>query len=106
MVQKLYQEGFAQIRTKKDRYKFAEEMIQNLTTKLLKGWIRTDDSSVQVVYVDDLEYHQAAQVYGHKRQANKNIRFFASEYVSLQKNTRAKKTYESYRGAITKISKN
>jgi len=100
MVRKRYQEGFAQIRTKKDRYKFGEELINNLTAKLLKGWNPTDDSSVQVVYVDDLEYHTAAQVYGRKRQANKNVRFYASEYVTLQKSIKAKKTYESYRGKL------
>ena len=100
MKRKRYQDALAQIRTKKERYKFAEEEIKNLTAKLLKGWIPPDDITTQVVYVDDLEYHQAAQVYGRKRKANKNIRFYASEYTTLQKNTKAKKTYESYRGKI------
>ena len=62
----------------------------------MKGWIPSDDSGKQVVYVDDLEYHTAAQVYGRKRKSNKNIRFFASEYTTLQKSIKAKKTYESY----------
>lgn len=100
MKRKRYQEGFAQLRTKKERYKFGEELINNLTAKLLKGWIPTDDTNKQIVYVDDLEYHQAAQIYGRKRKANKNVRFYASEYVTLQKNTKAKKTYESYRGKL------
>lgn len=100
MVRKRYQDGFAQLRTKKERYKLGEELVNNLTAKLLKGWIPTDDTNKQVVYVDDLEYHQAAQIYGRKRKANKNIRFYASEYVTLQKNTKAKKTYESYRGKL------
>lgn len=100
MIRKRYQDGFAQLRTKKDRYKFAEDLINNLTSKLLKGWIPSDDSGKQVVYVDDLEYHTAAQVYGRKRKSNKNIRFFASEYTTLQKSIKAKKTYESYRGKL------
>jgi len=99
MKRKRYQEGFAQL-TKKERYKFAEEQIDNLTAKLLKGWIPPDDTNTQIVYVDELEYHQAAQTYGRKRKANKNVRFYASEFVTLQKNTKAKKTYESYRGKL------
>lgn len=39
-------------------------------------------------------------VYGRKRKANKNVRFYASEYTTLQKNTKSKKTYESYRGKL------
>lgn len=104
MVRKRYQEGFAQLRTKKERYAFAEELKSNLLAKLQKGWIPTDDTSVQVVYVDDLEYHQAAVVYGRKRKANKNIRFYASEYLTLQKNSKAKKTYESYRGKLREFA--
>lgn len=100
MHRKRYQDGFADLKTKKERYKFAEELSNNLSSKLLKGWIPTDDTSTQVVYVDDLEYHQAAQTYGRKRKANKNVRFYASEFVTLQKNTKAKKTYESYRGKL------
>lgn len=100
MHRKRYQDGFAELKTKKERYKFAEELCNNLSAKLLKEWIPTDETNKQVVYVDDLEYHQAAQIYGRKRKANKNIRFYASEYTTLQKNTKAKKTYESYRGKI------
>lgn len=100
MVRRRYQEGFAQLRTKKERYKYAEDLSNNLSAKLLKGWIPIDDTNKQIVYVDDLEYHQAAQIYGRKRKANKNIRFYASEYTTLQKNTKSKKTHESYRGKI------
>jgi site-specific recombinase XerD len=100
MVRKRYQDGFSQLPTKKERYAFAEELKKNLLAKLEKGWIPPDDTSVQVVYVDDLEYHQAALAYGRKRKANKNIRFYASEYLTLQKNSKAKKTYESYRGKL------
>jgi len=100
MKRKRYKEGFAALRTKKARYEFAEEEIKNITAKLLQGWTPLQDSTIQVVYVDELEYHQAAQVYGRNRKANKNIRFYASEYVAVQKNTKAKKTYESYRGKL------
>lgn len=104
MKRKRYQDGFAQLRTKKERYMFAEELIQNLSAKLNRGWIPPDDDKAnQVVYIDELEYHQAAQVYGRKRKANKNIRFYASEYINLVKNTKAKKTFESYRGKIREL---
>jgi site-specific recombinase XerD len=100
MKRKRYQTGFAELGTKKARYQFADELIKNLSAKLERGWIPTDDKNNQVVYVDELEYHQAAQLYGRRRKANKNIRFYASEYISLVKDTKAKKTFESYRGKI------
>lgn len=101
MKRKRYQDGFAELRTKKAREAYADELIKSLLAKLERGWIPPDDDSVnQVVYVDELEYHQAAQVYGRKRKANKNIRFYASDYITLIKNSKAKKTFESYRGKI------
>ena len=103
MKRKRYQEGFAELRTKKARIEYADIQIKNLTAKLLKGWIPTDDDTTQVVYNDDLEYHVAAQVYGRKRKSNKNIRFYASEYTTLQANTKSKKTAESYRGKLREL---
>lgn len=101
MKRKRYQEGFAEIRTKKGRYQFAETLIKNLTAKLNRGWIPPDDDKKnQVVYTDELEYHEAAKMYGRRRKANKNIHFYASEYITLIKESKAKKTFESYRGKI------
>lgn len=100
MKRKRYQEGFAELRTKKERYRLADDLIKNYTAKLTRGWIPPNDVKNQVVYEDELEYHVAAQVYGRKRKANKNIRFYASEYTARVKSTKAKKTYESYRGKI------
>lgn len=98
MVRRRYHEGFATIKTKKGRIEHAKKVILELTEKLLKGWIPEDDATM--VYVDELEYHQAAQVYGRRREAIKNIRIYASDYITLMKNTKAKKTFESYRGKI------
>ena len=102
MVRKRYFEGFAELRTRKARLALAEELIKKYTQKLVSGWIPPDDAE-QVAYVDELEYHQAAQVYGRRREANKNIRFYASEFITLIKNTKAKKTFESYRGKIREL---
>lgn len=100
MKRKRYQEGFAQLRTKKARNELAETLIKSITAKLQRGWTPLDENNNQVVYVDELEYHVAAQVYGRKRKANKNIRFYGSEYITNIKETKAKKTFESYRGKI------
>ncbi|WP_372775681.1 tyrosine-type recombinase/integrase [Mangrovibacterium sp.] len=100
MKRKRYQEGFAELRTKKARIELADVLIKSISAKLQRGWTPLDDSNNQVVYVDELEYHQAAMVYGRKRKANKNIRFYASEYITQIKDTKAKKTFESYRGKI------
>jgi len=102
MKRKRYYDGFAELRTKKKRIEYSEKLIKELTEKLERGWIPLDDI-VTVVYVDELEYHQAAQVYGRRRETLKNIRFYASEYITLIKNTKAKKTFESYRGKIREL---
>jgi site-specific recombinase XerD len=99
MVRKRYCEGFTELSTRKARVDFATKVIADLTEKLLKGWIPDDDTTM-VPYVDELEYHQAAKVYGRRREAVKNIRIYASDYITLMKNTKAKKTFESYRGKI------
>jgi site-specific recombinase XerD len=100
MKRKRYQEGFAELRTKKARLELAETLIKSITAKLQRGWTPLDDSNNQVVYVDELEYHVAAKAYGRKRKANKNVRFYGSEYIAHIKDTKAKKTFESYRGKI------
>lgn len=100
MKRKRYQTGFAELRTKKARQEYAEDLIKNLSAKLERGWIPPDDTNNQIVYVDELEYHHAALIYGRRRSANKNIRYYASDYISMVKNTKAKKTLESYRGKI------
>jgi len=101
MKRKRYQEELTLLATKKERYAKAEELIKLYTAKLLRGWTPLDDEKEnQVVYTDELEYHQAAQVYGRKRKANKNIRFYASEYMTMIKATKARKTFESYNGKI------
>ena len=99
MKRKRYRDGFAKLKTRKARNEFAEKLIKDLTDRLKGGWNPLDDIE-QVAYVDELEYHQAAQVYGRKRESIKNIHFYGSEYITLMKNTKAKKTFESYRGKI------
>ncbi|MFV0377129.1 MAG: tyrosine-type recombinase/integrase [Mangrovibacterium sp.] len=104
MKRKRYQEEISALKTKKARKELADEMINNLTAKLLRGWTPLDDEREnQVVYTDELEYHEAARVYGRKRKANKNIEFYANEYITLIKNTKAKKTFESYRGRLRSL---
>lgn len=100
MKRKRYQEDLSLLNSKKDRYQLADQLIKMYTAKLERGWIPPDDVKNQVVYEDELEYHVAAQIYGRKRKANKNIRFYGSEYIARIKATKAKKTYESYRGKI------
>lgn len=104
MKRKRYQVEITSLKTKKARYAMAEEIIKNLTAKLNRGWTPLDDEKQnQVVYTDELEYHEAARVYGRKRKANKNIEFYANEYATLIKNTKAKKTFETYRGRLRSL---
>ena len=102
MVRKRVYDGFPELVTGKERIDYAKKIIKELTNKLNKGWIPEDDTT-QVPYVDQLEYHQAAKVYGRRKEAVKNIRIYASDYITLVKNTLAKKTFESYRGKIREL---
>lgn len=102
MKRKRYRQGFSELKTRKARNEHAEKLIKEYTEKLKAGWNPLDDSE-QVAYVDELAYHQAAQVYGRKRESIRNIRFYGSEYITLMKSTKAKKTYESYRGKVRKL---
>ena len=99
MKRKRYRNGFSELKTRKARNEHAEKLIKDLAERLKAGWNPLDDIE-QVPYVDELEYYQAAQVYGRKRESIKNIRFYGSEYITLMKNTKAKKTFESYRGKV------
>ncbi len=99
MKRKRYKAGFSSLNTKKARIDYSKKLICELTEKLNAGWNPLDDIE-QVAYVDELEYHQAARAYGRKRESIKNIHFYGSEYITLMKGTKAKKTYESYRGKI------
>lgn len=103
LTRKRYQKEISALKTKKARYDMAEKLCRELLAKLNRGWLPGDDTSQQVVYVDEIEYHQAAQTYGRRRKANKNIRFYASEYITLIKHSKAKKTFESYRGKIREL---
>lgn len=102
MKRKRYQEEFTPIRTKKARYELAEKMIKDFTKKLNCGWIPPDDE--KIIYVDELQYHEAARIYGRKRKANKNIRFYASEYMKKVKGTKAPKTHKTYQAQIRKFT--
>lgn len=104
MKRKRYQDGFANLRTKKERYEYAEKLCREISLKQQKGWSPLEDIKNSVVYVDDLEYHQAALMYGRKRKSNKTARYFASEFTTLQKALKSKKTYESYRGKLREFT--
>lgn len=99
LKRKRYKSGFQKLKTRKARYEHARVLMSELTDKLNAGWNPMDDIE-KVVYLDELEYHQAARIYGRRREGIKSLRYWGSEYITLMKGTKAKKTHESYRGKI------
>lgn len=102
MVRKRYQEEFTPLKTTEERYAHAKKRCKELERKLKRGWIPPDDN--KVIYTDELKYHEAARVFGRKRHSNKNIQFFASQYIKEVKKSRSNKTHKSYRSHIRKLN--
>ncbi len=102
MERKRYGKGFAELKTKKARYEYADTLIKQFTAKLKNGWTPSDDD--KIVYSDELAYHETARIYGRKRKANKNIRYYASDFLKQVKGTRAKKSHETYQSHIRKFT--
>jgi len=85
--------------SEKDRRSKAEKIIKKLTQKLQNGWNPFDDTE-PVIYEDQIEYFQAARVYGRARKSNNILRKHLSDFL-VEMNAQVKpKTYESYQSKI------
>lgn len=97
-------EGFETIleKTKKStiekRTTFAQTIIDEYTEKLKNGW--TPFKEEAVIYEDEIDYHNLAQVYGRKKKGNITIRGVLSAFLSSKKREVRPKTFESYQSKI------
>jgi integrase len=93
MKRKRISDGFDNLKSREVKG-YAQKIIDELTKKLKNGWTPWDDGLV--IYEDQIEYHNAATVYGRKRKENKTLRSILSDFLLDTKKRVKPKTYESY----------
>ncbi|MCX6231169.1 MAG: tyrosine-type recombinase/integrase [Bacteroidetes bacterium] len=76
-------EGFNNCKNDNERRKHGENLIVEYTEKLKSGWSPFNDKE-NVIYSDQLEYHNFIERFNTKRKAAKNTRFFLNEYISIK----------------------
>lgn len=84
-----------------ERYDVARTLIKELSEKLETGWTPAQEQTAS--YKDQLEYSQKQRLRKAMRKyqkGHKTIHYHASKFIELMHHTKAKKTYESYRGKI------
>lgn len=78
------------------RRKIAANTIENLTTKLKKGWTPFSDDT-EAIYEDQLQYKSIAEIYGKQRANNTTFRMYASQFIELKKKEQVEeKTVQTY----------
>lgn len=84
------------------RNKKANEIIEGLNAKLKAGW--TPFSDTEFEFVDNLEYHATAQIYGRMKASKRNLAFVESLFLELKKPEFKPKTYGSYQSKLRKLA--
>ncbi len=88
-------EGFKLCNNDAERQKLGESLIISYTEKLKTGWSPLFDKE-NIIYSDQLEYHNLNEHFTKLRKASKNTRFFLNEYLSAKKQGLKEKTYSTY----------
>nr|WP_321409360.1 tyrosine-type recombinase/integrase [uncultured Carboxylicivirga sp.] len=86
------------LETIQERQKHAQSIINEYTYKLKNGWTPFKDEDV--IYEDEIDYHNLAQIYGRKKKSNITIRSLMSDFLTYRKREVKPKTYESYQSKI------
>lgn len=90
--------GLHKIKDQKARYQEANKIISEYTEKLKAGWtpLLQDD----VIYSDDLRYHNVAKMFGRKKAGNKTFNYFANEYIDKKTIGLQEETVSTYRSRL------
>ncbi|MHC1707460.1 MAG: tyrosine-type recombinase/integrase [Bacteroidales bacterium] len=95
-------EGLTQ-KTKRDRYKAAERLIQNINHKLRKGWNPLQDVT-EDLYEDQVE-DDSLNLYRTLRKTNKTLVYYTNEFLTLKTPNVSGATYTTYKSKF-RITKN
>lgn len=87
-------ERFKQIDTAKKRYEHAQNIINEITEKILIGWTPFDFENI--VINNNIAYNIQARVYGSREKTEKNLFFYINAFLEEKKPIVRKKTYQDY----------
>lgn len=88
--------GLSKTFSRRERSQKAKELIDVTTLKLKNGW-NPFEGEQQIVYSDNLEYQQAAKVFGKLKSGVKSIRYYCSRYLDFKRNGIRPSTYTTYK---------
>lgn len=89
--------GFAK-KDDKEKRKYADEIIEYYTKKLLSGWRPWDLQ--KYIYTDEIEYAQVKSHWGSRKKDFNHLRKNMSAFLIEKKQELAAKSYESYNSKI------
>lgn len=87
-------ERFKQIDTAKMRYEHAQNIINEITEKILSGWTPFDLENI--IINNNIAYNIQARVYGSRERSEKNLFFYINAFLEEKKPIVSKKTYQDY----------
>ncbi|KAF0200651.1 MAG: Site-specific recombinase [Bacteroidetes bacterium] len=79
----------------------AKKIISHLTDKLKSGWRPWDGNNV--IYRDEIEYHNVVSITGRTRKDKNQIRRYFSEFLTYKKSDVSLKSYETYQSKIRRF---
>lgn len=93
------EKGFSSCSNNDEKQKYGEKLIEEYTDKIKRGW--TPWNNEEVIYQDEIMYHNESVTYGTKRKKSKaTIRAFSSQYLLYKRSSVKSKTYSSYQTKI------
>jgi hypothetical protein len=95
---KIY-EGFKKCKNKAEKQKHGEELVSIYTEKLKSGWSPYFDKE-NVIYSDQLEYHNFAERFSKQRKASKNVRFFTNTYLKIKSQGLSDRSIATYKSKL------
>jgi len=92
--------GFAELKTKHAKTRFANKLIEELTFKLRNGYSPISEKEAQVIYSDEIEYANIAQKYGRRKKSNKTVNYWANRYFASIADNISKSSYTTYQSKL------
>lgn len=90
--------GFKKLKTAKERYDLADDVIAGLRAKMEEGWSPFERE--KVTYEDALLVQKYAERWGRERESVVTIRTHLSEFLLLKKSSVTEKSYQTYRSKL------
>jgi len=91
--------GFRECKTKAERKRLGESIVEDLIQKLKAGWTPFFDTN-SAIYTDQVQYQQFSDRFNKLRHGVKNIRYYISEFLTNKKISVKPKTFQSYRSKL------